>query len=1788
MRKKMISFLLSLVMVLSLIPAQFISAASIDLTTNQATYKEFSPALQADEDGLVSYRFKLTPQIGINSILTVGLVPTEFASMMTSSNVGTTLRDRAVPMGFEVRGDGNKDFRFLREGGADTIMSFTEGTTYIIEFVMNTAAQNNSGKYKINVYDSAGELLAGTAFRGFYGSTWADTVVADDIAAAGFRMRQDDAAGYTIANLDPADWDAEDPGDGGDGEEPTEPGDFTPAEDANNGFGIRSAQINEALNYPFDGVLRDGASLEFDVTPMAGAEGQITFSPLDRKVSNAAGAAGGVSLTGGKFILKDGNNFTLDTGITFVADQAYHFKFDFDVAARTYTVAIDGVSFGGNLAMRNPSGSNSGNGNAFDNIGQFNVYNTNNRSFLISNISTPVQGLVDNEVVVDEVNPVDNGDGTKTYYVGPSHNFKKIQDIINGANAFAAEDIIILEGGYSYPGPIVPRKGIQIFGQGTGDNRPKIVAGSVTNLIDLYTGNGTPNVLCVIDNVIVAGNFFDTCDSMGLAYDDPGFKDNARPLVGGGSLNYRGIYLNNGTTYITNSEVYGNYMGIHSGNSGRLVIDNCDVHHNGTDTQGHNIYIANDGNNTGEMATATIKNSIIRDAVANCNGLKSRYERTEVYNNVFYNNTQAFELISEYGQPAREPRRDGDIVNNLIISPSYSTHACRLSHDANTAGEGSFGRYRFVNNTFVSVPSDGNPNNENFMIRVFAGIESVECYNNIFYAPNSGEQFFTTLEFPFTNWANGERQFYGENNWMSSHIQLDPTTDGLFLNTVYGENPGFVDAANGDYTIDEGSIAIGAGVAMADTVHTWDISDWGPSTQGVQYTPIDDSFPNPLLSLAEFGRDDDDEPTLGAFASDYEKPIPPSIDANDGYYVHSAPQSAFYAMVFPFAERLDADNDTSVSFDITVEKAGDGYVSFVPEHWVVTGNWTRMTGISTVGGVFNVRNGDSYVSTGLAYELGRSYKVEFQFDFAAKKYSVYIDDVCVAENYSFLAGSNANRDPENRDYGRPSDNIGMMTVLSMTTANGAEFDVRNINKEMVNLIDKDSLKNLVEENPVDNGDGTYTYLVGPYRAFQKPQDVIPMLQPGDTLALDGGYEYPAPIQILVDYGASHGTVEQPITVKGVPDEDGNLPVIVSYGALRVLQIGAENWVLENLKLQGNTPRIAQIRGIAQSAVRRDWTSYNGIQLDGARNLVIRGCDVSGNYHGIQGGSEGILIEYCDVYNNGLDGEGHNIYLFSSPGSVARVQYNYIHDTTSGSSAGLKSRYSRNEVYYNYFENCGRGFEGIQVNEDDDNGNIPSGRDSDFVGNVIVNCRQNILTGSDDNANGSYGRYHIANNTFINTSATSTVQIVRTVGYLESVEMYNNLVYVSSASANLWSYENAGLDGRWIAGEPRFVGANNWISNIRDVNNIPEGFVNTIRGTDPGFVDLAGGDFMLKRISAAIDAGVPVDTLEVWEDFTEDGVWRGGEFEPMFANPLVDIDKVPVDKNTFEVASRDGMDIPEIGAYAAVEGVPVTFMANDEVHAIAFFDEGGFGILPADPETWNAVFDGWVTADDEAFISTYEVPGAMTVYATWDMNASVSVGGVDRLAIVNGWIAAVFSVQDATGLAALVLEFQVDGSRLSADTWDFGLGGDFETAGSGIKWTQIGDSDVWNGKIELFAPMGSCLDTDEIVDILTVYFQTKSVGKTSIEIVSVLMLDMNGADIASWINVGEAVTDIVYSLYDLNGDGVVDIRDYTMARGFYQADVNSANWAQAQRADLDGNGIVELSDIMAVYFNRTDF
>lgn len=116
--------------------------------------------------------------------------------------------------------------------------------------------------------------------------------------------------------------------------------------------------------------------------------------------------------------------------------------------------------------------------------------------------------------------------------------------------------------------------------------------------------------------------------------------------------------------------------------------------------------------------------------------------------------------------------------------------------------------------------------------------------------------------------------------------------------------------------------------------------------------------------------------------------------------------------------------------------------------------------------------------------------------------------------------------------------------------------------------------------------------------------------------------------------------------------------------------------------------------------------------------------------------------------------------------------------------------------------------------------------------------------------------------------------------------------------------------------------------------------------------------------------------------------------------------------------------------------------------------------------------------------------------------------------------------------------------------------------------------------------GGSLTREQLTDIARLTFQTAledgSAGMT-LTGVSVSGYDENGKAVYfdSSVRVAQAQVTIRNAGCDLNQDGVLDQLDITQAQRFYHARQEDSGWSAASYCDLDGNGVIDIADLVII-------
>ncbi len=428
--------------------------------------------------------------------------------------------------------------------------------------------------------------------------------------------------------------------------------------------------------------------------------------------------------------------------------------------------------------------------------------------------------------------------------------------------------------------------------------------------------------------------------------------------------------------------------------------------------------------------------------------------------------------------------------------------------------------------------------------------------------------------------------------------------------------------------------------------------------------------------------------------------------------------------------------------------------------------------------------------------------------------------------------------------------------------------------------------------------------VGPGKPFASIGDApLAELQPGDVVLIHWRPEPYREKFVL----CREGTAEQPITIRGVPGPEGELPVLEGAEAVTprplnywresrgVIKVGGANVpadtmprhiVIENLEIRGARPgnfftdRFGQRHEYAANAA--------AIDVEKAEDLTVRNCILSDSGNGLFiGSSESavtrrVTIVANHIHSNGNPGSAfeHNSYTEAAGIVFEYNRYGPLRERANGNN--LKDRSAGLVVRYNWIEGGNRQLDLVDAG-------TPSllasseYRLSEVYGNILIEPdgdgnRQIVHYGGDSGNEGRYrkGTLRFENNTVVSLRRDRTT-LFRLSSNAERAEARNNIVYTAAANGDtLALVDNTGqlqLDRNW------------WKPGVRDgfapVEASIRGKDTAIESASPDFVDEAAQDYRLSDFSICVDAGTPVE----WPAFQYQ---RHRAVEPRPANGPIDL------------------------------------------------------------------------------------------------------------------------------------------------------------------------------------------------------------------------------------------------------------------------------------------------------------
>jgi hypothetical protein len=442
------------------------------------------------------------------------------------------------------------------------------------------------------------------------------------------------------------------------------------------------------------------------------------------------------------------------------------------------------------------------------------------------------------------------------------------------------------------------------------------------------------------------------------------------------------------------------------------------------------------------------------------------------------------------------------------------------------------------------------------------------------------------------------------------------------------------------------------------------------------------------------------------------------------------------------------------------------------------------------------------------------------------------------------------------------------------------------------------------------------------------------LQPGDLVLIHYRAEGYAEKWVI---GRS-GTAEAPITVRGVPGPNGELPVIDGRNATTapglnfwsenrgVIKIGGSNApastfanfiVIENLEIRSGHPSYSFTDD--SSTVQTYSTSASSIYVERGENITVRNCRIHDSANGFfvasgdDGVSRDILVEGNYIFGNGVVGSifQHNNYTAAFN---ITFQYNRFGPPRAGApGVNLKDRSAGLVVRYNWIEGGNRNLDLVDGEDSSIIRNAPEDRKTFVYWNILIlqdgGNNPAVHYGGDSGTIADYrkGKLYFYNNTLYSTRAGTTV-VMRLSTNDEQCDSRNNIFFNTAAGTSLALLAESGT----------LSVSNNWAktgwrnSHEGGFNGSVAGGATMLTGSLPGFVDAATQDFRLVSTSPAVNAGTSLhaDAIPLHDAIRQYVRHQSSEVRPI--NGLFDI-------GAFEFSSAAPMQINTVALPAALRG-----------------------------------------------------------------------------------------------------------------------------------------------------------------------------------------------------------------------------------------------------------------------------
>ncbi|HEX8398880.1 MAG TPA: right-handed parallel beta-helix repeat-containing protein [Pyrinomonadaceae bacterium] len=409
-----------------------------------------------------------------------------------------------------------------------------------------------------------------------------------------------------------------------------------------------------------------------------------------------------------------------------------------------------------------------------------------------------------------------------------------------------------------------------------------------------------------------------------------------------------------------------------------------------------------------------------------------------------------------------------------------------------------------------------------------------------------------------------------------------------------------------------------------------------------------------------------------------------------------------------------------------------------------------------------------------------------------------------------------------------------------------------------------------------------TYEVGPGRPLTAIAQVPwATLQPGDTVLIYWRADAYKEKWVI----CRQGTADLPITVRGVPNANGDLPVIDGNGATTpsnlnftgdarsVIKIGSANVpadtlpkfvTIENLEIRSAHPNYQFTDEFGATGTYS--SAASSIYVEKGENITVRNCKLHDSANGFfvassdALASRNILVEGNYIFGNGIIGSAfqHNNYTAAIG---ITFQYNRFGAMRTGANGNaLKDRSAGLVVRYNWLEHGNRQLDLVDGEDSTLIRNAPEYRKTFVYGNVFLEpdgAGNSQIThyGGDSGNTPNYrkGTLYFYNNTVVSTRTGNTT-LFRLSTNEETADARNNIFYVTAPGTSLALLDDTGV----------LSVSHNWIKpGWRISHGTATGTVNNdgtfVQGESPSFTNQAAQDFRLMTNSTAVNAGTTLNS-----------------------------------------------------------------------------------------------------------------------------------------------------------------------------------------------------------------------------------------------------------------------------------------------------------------------------------------